>query len=376
MQDAQGSEAPRSERSEPSEAQSGFVGADAQRPERPYEESSGLDGDGRSSRASLQRATREGSDVVGAQGERSNSGLHEEGGSSSDADIRYRRVAGGEEELDGIKRRALRDGVFMKAPNGKATRLSEHQWLEVRTGAFKSWFGDWEKAIRIDKLKASKPIVLSGDENSGLYDLNRSSAKKWALENLRGVYKNEDTGEEIVVSKVGVNKLTSHGERDEAHMLSFVAIPTIIEKSVFIDEMANSKGNDKYDTYRYYACGLQIDGVDYTVKMVVGVLRDSKYYDHRLTRIEKGKLIDNLNGLAKAVVVYEPSRSQEGVISDASRDKDTKLVSLLQMSKVSKVVDENGDPSECICELDATLWSLSWSMSGTVVICRGTHRRG
>lgn len=112
------------------------------------------------------------------------------------------------------------------------------------------------------------------------------------------------------------------------------------------------------------------------VKIVVCVLGDSWYYDHRLTRIEKGKLIDNLNGLAKAVVVYEPSRSQEGVISDASGYKDKKPVSLLQMSNVSKVVDENGDPSECICELDATLWSLSWSMSGTVVICRGTHRRG
>ncbi len=56
--------------------------------------------------------------------------------------------------------------------------------------------------------------------------------------------------------------------------------------------------------------------------------------------------------------------------------KDKKLVSLLQMSKVSKVVDENGGPSECICELEATLWSLTWSMSGTVAICRGTHRRG
>ena len=56
--------------------------------------------------------------------------------------------------------------------------------------------------------------------------------------------------------------------------------------------------------------------------------------------------------------------------------KDKMLVSLLQMSKVSKVVDENGDPSECICELDATLWSLTWSMSDTVAICRGTHRRG
>ena len=33
----------------------------------------------------------------------------------------------------------------MKAPNGKPTNLTERQWLQVRTKAFKDWFGDWEK---------------------------------------------------------------------------------------------------------------------------------------------------------------------------------------------------------------------------------------
>lgn len=80
------------------------------------------------------------------------------------------------------------------------------------------------------------------------------------------------------------------------------------------------------------------------VKIFVSVLGDSRCYDHALTEIAESKLTDSLNGLAKAVVVYEPSRSQEGVISDASRDKDTKLVSLLQVGDVSKVVDENGGP--------------------------------
>ena len=30
----------------------------------------------------------------------------------------------------------------MKAPNGKPTNLSEDNWLFVRSGAFKNWFGD------------------------------------------------------------------------------------------------------------------------------------------------------------------------------------------------------------------------------------------
>lgn len=33
---------------------------------------------------------------------------------------------------------------WLKAPNGKPTNLAERQWVQVRTPAFKSWFGDWE----------------------------------------------------------------------------------------------------------------------------------------------------------------------------------------------------------------------------------------
>ena len=54
--------------------------------------------------------------------------------------------------------------------------------------------------------------------------------------------------------------------------------------------------------------------------------------------------------------------------------KDKKLESLLQMSRRLSMRME--DPSECICELEATMWSLSWSMPGTVAICRGNHGRG
>ena len=52
-------------------------------------------------------------------------------------------------EMQAIKERAIADGTFMKAPNGNPTNLTERQWLQVRTKAFKDWFGDWEKAFII-----------------------------------------------------------------------------------------------------------------------------------------------------------------------------------------------------------------------------------
>ena len=64
-----------------------------------------------------------------------------------------------QEELDAIKAAAEKDGTFMKAPNGEPTNLTEQQWLQVRTKAFKEWFGDWEN----DTANASKIVDSNGE---------------------------------------------------------------------------------------------------------------------------------------------------------------------------------------------------------------------
>lgn len=62
-------------------------------------------------------------------------------------------------EMDEIKQKAIADGIFMKAPNGKKSNLTERQWLQVRTKAFKNWFGNWETAnnllANLDKVDKS-----------------------------------------------------------------------------------------------------------------------------------------------------------------------------------------------------------------------------
>ena len=240
------------------------------------------------------------------------------------------------DETADIKARAIADGTFMKAPNGKDTNLTERQWLQVRTKAFKKWFGDWEKTARIEKLKKTKPIEITGEEYKGKYELNRDSAKAYIKDSLRGEYTNKDTGDTILLAKDGAQKVTSHSMGNEAHLKSIAVIPELIEKSIFIDELPNEKNNGKYDSYRYYVSGLKIGGVDYTVKLAIGIDEyGNKYYDHSLTEIEKGKLIDEVGALSTTL----PSSNQSAL----SEYKDSKLISLLQENS-SKVVDENGEP--------------------------------
>lgn len=63
------------------------------------------------------------------------------------------------EELQALKSKAIANGTFMKAPNGKNSNLSERQWLQVRTKAFKEWFGDWQS----NPSKASKVVDANGE---------------------------------------------------------------------------------------------------------------------------------------------------------------------------------------------------------------------
>ncbi len=64
-----------------------------------------------------------------------------------------------EKEKAAVRKKAVADGTFMKAPNGKETNLTEDQWLAVRTAAFKNWFGDWEH----DPQNASKVVDENGE---------------------------------------------------------------------------------------------------------------------------------------------------------------------------------------------------------------------
>lgn len=77
------------------------------------------------------------------------------GGSRAINNIKFQADA----EEEKIKQEAIKGKTFMLAPNGNKTNLSEKQWLQVRTRAFKNWFGDWEDNAQ----KASKVVDENGE---------------------------------------------------------------------------------------------------------------------------------------------------------------------------------------------------------------------
>ena len=237
-------------------------------------------------------------------------------------------------EEQSIIDRAKADGTYMKAPNGAPTNLTERQWVQVRTRAFKQWFGDWEKAARIDKLRKSDPVVVSGNDYQGKYELNPKSATRYILDNLRGNYVNKDTGETIRISRKGAEKVMKHDVESEVHLKSAVYIPQMIENAIFISEDVNSKEKTGFDNYRYYVVGLRMGSTDYTAKLVVGIKNGAAYYDHALTEIEKNSLLESIDPINTGFA------NKEAVVSGI---KDKRLVSILQTNS-SKVVDENGEP--------------------------------
>ena len=67
-----------------------------------------------------------------------------------------------ERELQDILAKAPRDSQGrLLAPNSKLSNLTERQYAQVRTKAFKRWFGDWEKVARSSKFRESKDIPNS-----------------------------------------------------------------------------------------------------------------------------------------------------------------------------------------------------------------------
>ncbi|MBR1769242.1 MAG: hypothetical protein IJ748_02175 [Bacteroidales bacterium] len=239
-------------------------------------------------------------------------------------------------EEQSIIEKAKKEGTYMKAPNGKRTNLTEKQWVQVRTKAFKEWFGDWEKTARIDKLRKSKNIEATGNEYKGKYELNNKSADNYIKETLRGEYTNKDIKETIKITRIGAEKVTRHDAESEIHLKSVALIPQMLENAIFITEETNEKAKRGFDSYKYYVVGLKINGVDYTAKLVVGVKNGQTYYDHSLTEISKEKLLNERDRISTSVYQKEQSFDIDNV-------KDKRLLSILEGNS-SKVVDENGEP--------------------------------
>lgn len=91
-------------------------------------------------------------------------------------------------EMQDILANAKRDSEgHLLAPNGKVSNLNERQYAQVRTKAFKDWFGDWEN----DPKNASKVV----DENGEPLVVYHRSPNKFNTFDVNKIGTTTDTGQ-------------------------------------------------------------------------------------------------------------------------------------------------------------------------------------
>lgn len=164
---------------------------------------------------------------------------------------------------------AKKNGRYMLAPNGKKSNLNERQWAQVRTKAFKNWFGDWES----DPESSSKVV----DENreplvvDGLFlNLKESPLPKMKKAFLRA--------KELA-------EMGRKAEKDSGYQRSSTSFAYSEEGDAFLEEYMHSSDSVQA------LCDCLMDG--YTPKPVVafryGEIRENqRSYNYRDNILEKG----------------------------------------------------------------------------------------
>ncbi|MDR0712148.1 MAG: hypothetical protein LBF67_07385 [Prevotellaceae bacterium] len=122
---------------------------------------------------------------------------------------------------------------------------------------------------------------------------NFDQARKWAKENIVGVYRNENTGEDISLSKAAIDKYLSASAvlksiDKDAHLSALRQIPRLIETSVLRETQQDRDNNrDIREIQRLYGA-IRYDGRLHPVKITVKAYPTgvNKAYSYEVMKIE------------------------------------------------------------------------------------------
>lgn len=177
-------------------------------------------------------------------------------------------------EEQAIIARSKAEGSYMKAPNGQATNLDEKQWAQVRTRAFREWFGDWEnnpnEASKVRDANG-EPLVVYHGSRENFYEFKRwtdglinsghffSPDRKNASEyggNIYDVYLNLRNPLEVDAQGANFSSIEYGGEKVAASDLGNLAEMEGYD-GVVISDVADSadmgSGNDRTVDYISFA---------------------------------------------------------------------------------------------------------------------------
>ena len=240
-------------------------------------------------------------------------------------------ISEAQKQYEEVKSKYMGTPLWMKAPNGKPTNLTEEQWVRVRTPNFKRWFGDWEKEAwakaAMDFLEKTAPVAnLTGQEfqKDGVKLTDKVPAY---FKSIGNVARNDELGD-VVLDLKGVEDSIAHGV-GRLKSAAFMAVPDVIEKGFIFNREENWK--ERGWNTAVIVAPIKLGEDDYVCEVVVKKVRgQQRFYLHEV----------------------EIKKTLDGVFKSVANNGNASQVSKLILGKhlaevkgnVSKVVDENGEP--------------------------------
>lgn len=181
----------------------------------------------------------------------------------------------------------------------------------IHSEEFIEKFGDWEKINRLEKLKNAPTlekdgkIIINGTDYTNKVAEMRKNEDRKGLREIMSLLKNEIKGsyaapdmdnESIDITSATMKELNRF-PLNSRQIEATLYIPDLLKNGTFICNEKNEDlvTNPEIDHYSYLLNGIKIAGEDYTAKSVIAVAKDGKkYYDHKLSKIEKGRILNNL----------------------------------------------------------------------------------
>lgn len=235
-------------------------------------------------------------------------------------------ISEAQKQYEEVKSKYEGTPLWMKAPNGKRTNLTESQWIEVRTPNFKRWFDDWE-------------MLAEAYPEHEIFDIDE--AYKFARGNLQGGEFTSKDGHTATLGRSGIDKMNSGLARGKTgnnrlHALAFANVGKLFGNSELLEAEPPRDGDSNIKQYLKFYAPLYMDGRFYVVKITAREL----YSGNKLYSLE------GLDIIEESEYRGQPRGSKENSISADYSDSVKNFVRKIREVKrnVSKVVDENGEP--------------------------------
>lgn len=164
------------------------------------------------------------------------------------------------------------------------TRLPYSQWVQVRTPAFRAWFGDWEAASHRRFLDGAPIATLAGNEFAPDGVPLTEKVPKWYAEHGFSEIQVPDIGM-VKLDAAAVRNSMSHGiGRDKA--AAFAAVPDVLRRGRILRREGMRGSAD--GTVYHVAAPIEIGGREFVADVLVRSDANAKrMYVHEVVLKEK-----------------------------------------------------------------------------------------